>query len=113
MEFNRTYEWNWLDGSLVDYVKWTRYMPKMLYDLIPLIDYQTPSCTILVAKSEPIPFRTCCFYLYQDLTSFWVDVEVIRQSCYSKFSGAICQKNSSVSSAISNNNGGSVSSVSN
>uniref|UniRef100_A0A914DY74 C-type lectin domain-containing protein n=1 Tax=Acrobeloides nanus TaxID=290746 RepID=A0A914DY74_9BILA len=97
IEFNRTFEWNWLDGSPVDYVKWARYMPKMLFDLIPLIDYQTPSCTILVAKSEPIPFRSCCYYLYQDLTSFWVDVE----------------KNSSVSSAISNNNEGSISSVSN
>uniref|UniRef100_A0A914CPW4 C-type lectin domain-containing protein n=1 Tax=Acrobeloides nanus TaxID=290746 RepID=A0A914CPW4_9BILA len=93
MEFNRTFEWNWIDGSVVDYLKWARSMPKMY---LTTIDQDLPSCTILVINSTKITIPSFLWHWYYDVTSFWMDVDVIKESCYSNFSGAICQKNSTV-----------------
>jgi hypothetical protein len=109
MEFNRTFEWNWLDGSVVDFLKWARSMPKLaMYH--PIIDQETPSCTILVVDTDKtttvqsfVLGVNWWFDLYYDLTSFWVDPDLIRQSCYSLFSGAICQKNSTNIISTENN----------
>uniref|UniRef100_A0A914C7P6 C-type lectin domain-containing protein n=1 Tax=Acrobeloides nanus TaxID=290746 RepID=A0A914C7P6_9BILA len=95
--YDWTFGWNWLDGSVVDFLGWTRLMPKArsIVDSKDSYTYnQDPGCAILVANATNEVYRINGLYYFFDFTSFWVDVDLIQKSCNSIFSGVICQKDS-------------------
>ena len=64
-----------------------------------------PGCAILVANAtQDGVYRINGAWYLMDLTSFWVDVDLIQKSCNSAFSGSICQQDSSFVRSINEQN---------
>ena len=64
-----------------------------------------PGCAILVANAtQDGVYRINGAWYLMDLTSFWVDVDLIQNSCNSIFSGSICQQDSSLVRSINEQN---------